>query len=93
MRRTEEPHQRVDAEETYISRGHTPEWSRKGIDLQVGGAGWSAGTLYAEGFVRASPELLTRITLSDASLNKETETALRHMEAITGVEQECAMRG
>ena len=85
--------QRVQAEETYISQGHTPEWSRKRIDLQVGEAGWSAGTLYAEGFVRASPELLTRITLSDASLNKETETALGHMEAITGVEQECAMGG
>ena len=80
--------QRVEAEAMYVTQGHTPAWSRKRIDLQVGGAGWSSGTQYAEGFVRDKAELLTRITLSEASLKKETETALGHMEAITGGEEE-----
>jgi LmbE family N-acetylglucosaminyl deacetylase len=76
--------QRVQAEATYVSQGHTMEWSRKRIGVTVGNAGWSAGTLYAEAFVRQRTELLDRITLPKSLLKKETETALEHMAALSG---------
>ena len=75
---------RVEAEAVYVSQGHTPEFARRRITIGLGTTGWSAGTMYAESFVRESPELLTKITLPESLLKLETESTVDRLEAITG---------
>ena len=77
---------RVQAEATYVSQGHTPEWSRKRMEVTLGNAGWFSGTAYAEGFVQEKPFLLPKITLPESVLREAEETeAVRH-ERLLGKE-------
>jgi LmbE family N-acetylglucosaminyl deacetylase len=82
--------QRVQAEATYVSQGHTPEFARRRITIGAGSIGWSAGTQYAEAFVREAPESLTRITLPESLLKVETQSSLDRLAAITGGDEEDA---
>ena len=76
--------QRVQAEATYVSQGHTPVFARKRIDIGVGEMGWMAGTEYAEVFVREVPELLTRISVSETELRSASETEGESLMRISG---------
>ena len=70
---------RVSAESQYVSQGHTPEWSRKRMEVTLGNAGWFSGTAYAEGFVQEKAFLQSKIVLPDSVLKaaEEVESA-RH---------------
>jgi len=74
---------RVQAEATYISQGHTPEWSRKRMEVTLGNAGWYSGTQYAEGFVQEKPFRMPKIILPDSVLSEAGETeAVRHTRMV-----------
>ena len=43
---------RVEAEQMFLSQGHTPEFARKRIEVWAGMPGYMSGYEYAEGFVQ-----------------------------------------
>ena len=74
---------RVQAETTYLSQGHTPEWSRKRMEVELGSAGWFSGTQYAEGFVQEKPFRVPKIILPESVLSDAEETeAVRHTRMV-----------
>ena len=76
--------QRVQAEEMFESQGHTPAFARKRIEIGTGTAGWYVGTAYAEGFVRARPELQPRIVVGEYTLRAAEESAKDHLMRMSG---------
>ena len=79
--------QRVEAEILFKSQGHNEAFARKRIEISCGAAGWTAGTAYAEGFVRSKPELFDSITLSPRTLQKAEESPQEHMDRVTGAKK------
>ena len=76
---------RVEAEATFVTQGHTPEWSRKRMEVTLGNAGWHSGTEYAEGFVQERAFLVPKIELPASALRlaEEPESA-RHERMVGG---------
>ena len=75
---------RIQAEIVFSSQGHTEAFARRRIQVQPGHAGWFAGTEYAEGFVRARPELLPRIMVPEAALTRASEPRMHHLKRFAG---------
>ena len=76
---------RVEAEATFVTQGHTPEWSRKRMEVTLGNAGWFTATGYAEGFVSDKLFLLPKIELPDSALRQAEEPeSARHMRMLGG---------
>ena len=75
---------RVQAEETYLSQGSTPEWSRKRIGVTLGSAAWGSGAEYAEGFVQEKPFLLPKITLPESLLEQANESEADRIKRVSG---------
>ncbi|MCZ6678607.1 MAG: PIG-L family deacetylase [Candidatus Poribacteria bacterium] len=75
---------RVQAEILFRSQGHTEPFARKRIEIGAGQMGWHAGTGYAEGFVRAAPELLPKITVPESALRRAAESGMDHLKRISG---------
>ena len=65
--------QRVRAEATFRSQGHTEATAKRQIEVGVGNFGWDAGTLYAEGFVSEEPPLLDRVSVPKAAIRQAAE--------------------
>ena len=82
--------QRVEAEATYESQGHTPAFARRRIEIGTGRVGWFAGIAYGEAFVREKPELVSRITVPEAMLEHAAEPESRHLARIAGEPKEAA---
>jgi LmbE family N-acetylglucosaminyl deacetylase len=76
--------QRVEAEATFVSQGHTPEFARRRIQVGPGHVGWASGTSYAEAFVREKPELLTEITVAESALLRSEESGVVHLQRLAG---------
>jgi LmbE family N-acetylglucosaminyl deacetylase len=76
--------QRIAAEDKYLSQGHYPAWSRRRMELDLGGVGWGAGTMYGEAFVREKPELVTRMTAPASDLRRASESIGDYYERIVG---------
>ena len=76
--------QRVRAEVLFKSQGHNEAFARKRIEISCGAAGWTAGTAYAEGFVRSKPEVFDSLTLSPYTLRSAEESPQEHMQRVTG---------
>lgn len=76
--------QRVQAEILFRSQSHTEAFARKRIDIGAGNMGWSCGTQYAEGFVRAVPELLPRIIVPESALKRAAESRKEHRKRLIG---------
>lgn len=66
--------QRVEAEATFVSQGHTPEGSHRRILLTTGGTASPYGLQYAEAFVREKPEVLPHLVVPEASLRAAGES-------------------
>ena len=81
---TESFDKRVQAENHFKSQGHWEAWSEKRMEVDVGHAGWSVGTRYAEGWVRARKELVSRISVSPFTLRAATQSPQAHMEHLVG---------
>ena len=76
--------QRVEAETLFKSQGHNEAYARKRIEISCGAAGWTAGTAYAEGFVRSKPEVFDSLTLSPRTLQRAEESPAEHINRVTG---------
>ena len=75
---------RLAAENLFKSQGHWEAWSEKRMEVGLGSHGWYSGTTYAEGFVRASTELVSKIEISPFTLRAADESAEEHMERLVG---------
>ena len=76
--------QRVQAEILFSSQGHTEAFAKKRIEISSGHMGGYSGTEYAEGFVRAAPELLAEIRVPEAALQRAAEPRENHMKRVAG---------
>ena len=76
--------QRIQAEILFSSQGHTEAFARKRVEISAGHMGWYSGTEYAEGFVRAAPELLPEIRVPEAALRRAAEPRQDHLKRIAG---------
>ena len=76
--------QRVQAEILFSSQGHTEAFAKKRIEISSGHMGWYSGTEYAEGFVRATPDLLAEIRVPEAALQRAAEPRENHMKRVAG---------
>jgi len=76
--------QRIQAEILFSSQGHTEAFARKRVEISAGHMGWYSGTGYAEGFVRAAPELLSEIRVPEAALRRAAEPRQDHIKRIAG---------
>ena len=68
---------RVQAEMIFCSQGHTPEKSRRRIELATGSYGWTAKLAYAEPFIRARGEIGDYLTLDE---KQRAIAGERHLE-------------
>ena len=76
--------QRVQAEILFASQGHTEAFAKKRIEISAGHMGWYSGTGYAEGFVRAVPELLPEIRVPEAALRRATRPRGDQLRRVAG---------
>lgn len=76
--------QRVLAEISFRSQGHTEAFARRRIQVEVGSTGWNYATMYAEGFVRDKPELQSSILVSELTLRYASESETAHIQRLTG---------
>jgi len=81
---TDQYENRVEAEALFKSQGHTMKFSRKRIEISCGAAGWSAGVAYAEGFVRARPEVVSSLAVGPYARRSATEPATDHLKRMAG---------
>ncbi len=77
--------QRVLAEIAFRSQGHTEQFARRRIQVEVGSTGFHYGAMYAEGFVRDKPELQSSIFVSDLTLRYASESETAHIARLSGV--------
>lgn len=77
---------RVEAEALFESQGHSYEFARRRMEVTIGNAGYYIGTQYAEGFVRARPELLSKIHLSDIEVERAREARMEHIKRLGGMQ-------
>ena len=77
--------QRVQAETLFESQGHTETFARKRIDSTAGNWGWYARTGYAEGFVRARPDLLSSLFVPESALARAAEPHEQHLNRMSGI--------
>ena len=82
---------RVEAENHFKSQGHWEAWSDKRMEVTLGNHGWFSGTLYAEGWVRARTELVSKISLSPFTLREVSESSVEHMERLVGSPKPAAL--
>ena len=60
--------QRIEAELSYQSQGHTPAYARQRIMRLYGSYGWSAGVNLAEKFLRGNPNVTSLLPVTDLDL-------------------------
>ena len=76
---------RVEAEILFESQGHFETFARRRVEIGAGQCGWTAGTNYAEGFVRERPNLMTCLELSDLERRRADEPRGDYMKRIGGI--------
>ena len=75
---------RVQAEAMFASQAQSETFARKRVEVSTGNQGWRAGTEYAEGFVRAGPDVLPHIEVPDFALVRAREPRQNHLKRIAG---------
>ena len=75
---------RIKAEAMFITQGHTPEKSRRRVELITGFYGWYGRVAHAEPFIRANPELMSRLPLSPAQRAISLEPHLQRQRRLGG---------
>lgn len=76
--------QRVLAETLFASQSQTETFAKKRVEIGAGTMGWSAHVEYAEGYVRAEPEVLPRITVSEHALQQASEPRQNQLKRVAG---------
>lgn len=65
---TDQAENRLRAETIFKSQSHTLDFARKRIEIGAGQWGWMSGYGYAEGWIRASAQRASRLTLTPEEL-------------------------
>ncbi len=73
---------RIKAEILFTSQDHTPEFANKRINIGAGFMGWMSGTSYAEGWVRARPQLARRLDLTDEEIARRDLPSVEYLARI-----------
>ena len=76
--------QRVLAETLFASQSQTATFAKKRVEIGAGTMGWSAHVEYAEGYVRAEPEVLPQITVSEHALQQASEPRQNQLKRVAG---------
>jgi LmbE family N-acetylglucosaminyl deacetylase len=76
--------QRVQAEMLFKSQSQTEAFARKRVEIGAGTMGWSAHTAYAEGFVRAEPEVLPSIIVPHTALARAAGLREDQLKRVAG---------
>jgi len=65
---TDQAANRMKAEKLFLTQGQTAEFAYKRIQIGAGAFGWCAHTGYAEGWVRAEPQVARHLTITNEDL-------------------------
>ena len=76
--------QRIEAERLFTSQGHSEAFARKRVEIWSGLMGWMSGTAYAEGFIKAAPDVLPEIQVPEMALIRAREPRENHLKRIAG---------
>ena len=76
--------QRVRAETLFESQSQTEPFARKRVEIGAGTMGWSAHVPYAEGFVRAEPEVLPCVIVPQQALLRAAEPRQNQLKRMSG---------
>ena len=82
---TEWRDKRIEAETLFESQGQFDEFARKRVEIGAGSAGWSARVGYAEGFVRAEPEVLQELHVPEIALRRAEEPREAGLRRLAGL--------
>ena len=74
---------RVQAEACYESQGHDEAWSRRRMHVDLGKMGWCLQTNYAEGYVRARPELRTSLPVPQPMIEQAEEGSMERIRRLS----------
>jgi LmbE family N-acetylglucosaminyl deacetylase len=74
---------RVQAEAMYKSQGHTPQWARKRIEVELSHYGRVVGVPYAEPFIRRHTMVEDHLIVSDHYWRLAQMTAQQRMDLIS----------
>lgn len=89
---TDQAANRVAAEALFTTQGHTADWARRRIEVNVGSWGWAAGVAYAEPFLCGYSQVASCLTVTDEDLAKakmsRTEAMAMRSQLITAPEEE-----
>ena len=76
--------QRVRAELLFESQSHTEAFAQKRVEIGAGTMGWSAHVEYAEGYVRAEPEVVPHLIVPDTALRRAAEPRQNQLKRMAG---------
>ena len=78
--------QRIEAEMSYASQGHTPSYARQRIMRMYGHYGWCAGVNLAEKFLRGSTHVTSLLPVTDLDLKSSRGSGIDRAINIMGDE-------
>ena len=76
--------QRVEAETLFESQSQTAAFARKRVEIGAGTMGWSAHVPYAEGYVRAAPEVQSYLMVAEKALQRAAEPRQNQLRRMSG---------
>ncbi len=78
--------ERIKAEMSYASQGHTPSYARQRVVRQCGHYGWSAGVNMAEKFISANNQVNSLLPVTDHDLERSRGSGIDHAVNVMGDE-------
>jgi LmbE family N-acetylglucosaminyl deacetylase len=78
--------ERIKAEMSYASQGHTPSYARQRVVRQCGHYGWSAGVNMAEKFISANNQVASLLPVNDHDLERSRGSGIDHAVNVMGDE-------
>ena len=68
---TDQAANRMKAEAFFTTQGHSEEYAKKRIEVEVANIGWKSHTCaYAEAFIQASPSLVDHLPVTELELEQ-----------------------
>jgi hypothetical protein len=68
----------------FESQGQTEAFAQKRVEIGAGTMGWSAHVEYAEGYVRAAPEVLPLLVVPEIALRSASEPRQMLLRRVSG---------
>lgn len=78
--------ERIKAEMSYASQGHTPSYARQRVVRQCGNYGWAAGVNLAEKFLKGNANVASFLPITDLDLEKSRGSGIDRSISVMGKE-------